>query len=194
MTSEQATVCVGCGAPLTNDANFCSSCGVSRSNSPNPHIAANQTQRQLGMKGVSYPSRRTIAVVAVGLLLIAAYWLGLIDAFVQGLKDGLGLTPNLSIEITKGRDQGPAAKFGYIRITNLGDHALTIKNVAINHRKDAACSFGAEAAILGGKTLLEPGDNIIFGTAGSLLGLCGSILIVSVSTDKGSADYNIDWR
>jgi len=31
-------------------------------------------------------------------------------------------------------------------------------------------------------------------TVASEAGFCGSILIVTVYTDKGSAEYNINWR
>jgi hypothetical protein len=99
---------------------------------------------------------------------------------------------NLSVEITKGPDQGPAAKFGYISITNLGE-TLNLKSVSVNHRKDAACAFGEGGTPISRPTL-EQGHSTDLSSLGLLLGACGSILVVSIVTDKGSADYDIQWR
>jgi hypothetical protein len=42
--------------------------------------------------------------------------------------------------------------------------------------------------------VLEPGLGITVATVASEAGLCGSILLVTIDTEKGSADYNTNWR
>jgi hypothetical protein len=101
---------------------------------------------------------------------------------------------DLAVEVTPLRND-PNGKYGHIRITNLAKEAVTIKHVSINHSSQAACSFNAnDANYLGETTVLVPGLGITVYTTALEAGLCGSVFVVTVDTDKGSAEYTISWR
>lgn len=111
---------------------------------------------------------------------------------------------NLAIEVNR-RESGGSAKYGFVVITNLSDHTVTLTEVRVNRRSDAECSLdpakregiSAVAAIIdptmGSSPVLQTGRSITVGTSAMVTGRCGSILIVSVDTDKGSAEYEINW-
>jgi hypothetical protein len=86
----------------------------------------------------------------------------------------------------------PNSKFGHITITNLSKEAVTIRRVSINRSTEASCSFDPKDA--GYEPVLIPGRGITVATPASLVGLCGSILLVTIDADEGSEDYNINWR
>ena len=133
--------------------------------------------------------RRSL-LAALGLIAIA----GLI-AFKTGLVslDDFFSTPyELAVEVKPLRSE-PNSKYGHITITNLSKETVTITHVSINRSTQAACSFDPKDA--GYETpVLEPGRGMTVATVASEAGFCGSILLVAIDTDKGSADYNINWR
>lgn len=112
---------------------------------------------------------------------------------------------NLAIEIKRG-DRTPFAKHGFVVVTNLANDTVTITRVGVNRRTDDQCStdpanregVAAIAAIIdksmGDSTTLRTGHSITVGTNDMINGRCGSIFVVSVDTDKGSADYEVSWR
>lgn len=112
---------------------------------------------------------------------------------------------NLAIEIKRG-ERELFAKYGFVVVTNLSDQTVTLTEVRVNRRSDAECSLdpakregiSAVAAIIdpmmGGSPVLQTGRSITVGTSAMVTGRCGSILIVSVDTDKGSAEYEINWQ
>ena len=114
-------------------------------------------------------------------------------AFKTGLVslDDFFLPPfELAVEV-KPLPSAPNSKFGLITITNLSKETVTIKHVAINRSTLPACSFDPKDA---GTSVLESGGGMTVATVASEAGFCGSILLVAIETDKGSADYNINWR
>jgi hypothetical protein len=126
------------------------------------------------------------AIVLIGILVKV----GLVGAFWRGFLSGLGYPSiDLSVEITKDSAQGPRAHFGYVRITNLAEEPIILKRVLINHRKDEGCSFGDGT----NSSPLAQGSGVTLGSGTSLLGGCGSIIVVTVETDKGGEDYTINW-
>lgn len=112
---------------------------------------------------------------------------------------------NLAIEINR-RESGALAKYGFVVVTNLSDQTVTLTEVRVNRRSDAECSLdpakregiSALAAIIdpamGNSPVLPTGRSITVGTSAMVTGGCGSILMVSVDTDKGSAEYEINWQ
>jgi hypothetical protein len=197
--------CSDCGALLDKGARFCSACGIRLSGPGNAEkLSAPLADREAstGVNGsngkppASTRLTRLVWIIALGLVLVMLRLVMFDDDPLRSFFSNLtfGSPPNLSIEVTKSPAQGPAAKFGYIAITNLGSETVTLKNVSVNHRKDAACSFGADATPFGVSPALQPGHNIMLGTVGLLLGACGSVLVISTTTDKGTADYTIEWR
>lgn len=114
-------------------------------------------------------------------------------------KTGLGslndlFSPSfeLAVEVKPLRGD-PNGKYGRITITNLSKETVTITHVSINRSTEAACSFdpkdvGYEAP------MLEPGQGMTVATVASEAGFCGSISILTIDTDRGSAEYKISWR
>lgn len=112
---------------------------------------------------------------------------------------------NLAIEIKRG-DRTPFAKHGFVVVTNLANDTVTITRISVNRRTDDQCStdpanregVAAIAAIIdksmGDTPTLKTGHSITVGTNDMINGRCGSIFVVSVDTDKGSADYEVSWR
>ena len=97
----------------------------------------------------------------------------------------------LAVEVMPLRNE-PNSKYGNITITNLSTETVTIKHVSINRSSEAACSFDAKEASYQ-SPVLAPGLAITVATVAAQAGLCGSIFIVTISTDKGSRDYKFDW-
>jgi hypothetical protein len=126
------------------------------------------------------------------LVLIA--FAGLI-AFKSGfvsLDDFFSTPFELAVEVKPLRGE-PNSKYGRITITNLSKETVTITHVSINRNTQAGCSFDPKQA--GYETpVLEPGRGMTVATVASESGFCGSILLVAIDTDRGSADYNINWR
>jgi hypothetical protein len=90
---------------------------------------------------------------------------------------------DLSVEVSPVRGQ----RYGFVSITNLSTDPVQIREVRINRRTDDQCSDRS-----GHK--LATGERALIGTGPSVAGLCGgSIVRVTVITDKGDADYTIDW-
>jgi hypothetical protein len=107
----------------------------------------------------------------------------------------IGLLPSsleLAVEVKPLRAE-PNSKYGRITITNLSKEIVTVTHVSINRSTEATCSFDPKDAAYE-TPVLEPGRGITVSTIASEAGLCGSILLVAIDTDKGSADYNIHWR
>lgn len=203
--------CQYCGASLPAEANFCSACGTSRqkptelqneeavqASSPakafSSGFRAGLTGSPLRPKRANpYPYGGLIWVVVLALSLVM-FKLGMFDDLLQWISSKLSWSSiEMRVEITES-PYASNAKFGYIKITNLSDQTITIRKVSVNHRKEAGCSFGSEAAGLNNSVVLEQGHDITFGTMGLLLGVCGTIFIVTVETDKGSEEFNINWR
>ena len=67
------------------------------------------------------------------------------------------------------------------------------KHVSINRGTQPACWFDPED-IGCETTALEPGLGITVAMVVLEAGFCGSILLVAIDADKGSADYNTNWR
>jgi hypothetical protein len=131
-----------------------------------------------------------VALVVIGLVGLTVSREGfnaLIDSLVPSSMD-------LAVEVEPLRNE-PNSKYGHITITNLAKETVTIKHVSINHSSQAACSFDANAAnYLGETPVLAPGLRITVYTTALEAGLCGSVFVVTIDTDKGSAEYKIDWR
>ena len=108
----------------------------------------------------------------------------LIDSLVPSSVD-------LAVEVNPLRNE-PNSKYGNITITNLSKETVTIKHVSINRSSEAACSFDAKEASYQ-SPVLAPGLAITVATVAAQAGLCGSIFIVTINTDKGSKDYRLDW-
>jgi hypothetical protein len=90
---------------------------------------------------------------------------------------------DLSVEVSPVRGQ----RYGFVSITNLSRDPVQIREVRINRRTDDQCSDRS-----GRK--LATGEQALVGTGPSVAGLCGgSIVRVTVITDKGDADYTINW-
>ena len=99
---------------------------------------------------------------------------------------------DLAVEVKPLRNE-PNSKYGNIKITNLSKEKVTIKHVSINRSSEASCSFDPKEASYQ-TPVLAAGISITVATVAAQAGLCGSILIVTVDTDKGSRDYEINWR
>lgn len=98
----------------------------------------------------------------------------------------------LAVEVKPLRGE-PYSKYGRITITNLSKDTVTIRHVSINRSTQPACSFDPKDA--GYETpVFQRGQGMTVATVASEAGFCGSILIVTVDTDKGLAEYKIDWR
>ena len=127
-------------------------------------------------------------LAALGLIALA----GLI-VFKTGLVslDELFSAPfELAVEVKPLRGE-PNSKYGRITITNLSKETVTITHVSINRSTQPACSFDPKDA--GYETpALEPGRGMTVATVASEAGFCGSIFIVTVGTDRGSKDYEIN--
>jgi hypothetical protein len=137
--------------------------------------------------------RLLLLVVALGVIALTGLTVSregfnaLIDSLVPSSVD-------LAVEVEPLRNE-PNSKYGHITITNLAKETVTIKHVSINHSSQAACSFDANAAnYLGETPVLAPGLRITVYTTALEAGLCGSVFVVTIDTDKGSAEYKIDWR
>ena len=129
-------------------------------------------------------------LAALGLIALV----GLI-AFKTGFisLDGLFSAPfELAVEVKPLRGE-PNSKYGRITITNLSKETVTIRHVSINRSTQAACSFDPKDA--GYETpVLEPGRGMTVATVATEAGFCGSIFIVTIGTDSGSAEYKINWQ
>jgi|ERR1700681_1747983 hypothetical protein len=97
----------------------------------------------------------------------------------------------LAVEVMPLRNE-PNSKYGNITITNLSKETVTIKHVSINRSSEAACSFDPKEVSYQ-SPVLAPGLAITVATVAAQAGLCGSIFIVTINTDKGSRDYKFDW-
>jgi hypothetical protein len=128
------------------------------------------------------------SLAALGLIAFA----GLI-AFTNGFVslDDLFSPPfELAVEVKPLRGE-PNSKYGRITITNLSRDTVTITHVSINRSTQATCSFDPKDA--GYETpVLEPGRGMTVATVAAEAGFCGSIFIVTVGTDRGSKDYEIN--
>jgi hypothetical protein len=192
--NEGIAGCPRCSARLAAKANFCSACGSPRSNGATPPPTNGSSAAPTAAVPPKPRLRRSAWVVLIAALAVFAVMLkiGMFGTLWRGLTSGMGMTSlDLSIEIRKG--SGLAAHSGYIIITNLAEEPVILRTVSINHRKDAACLFGGDGAPLASSPLAQ-GENIMLGTVGSVFGGCGSIVVVTVSTDKGSEDYAIEWH
>lgn len=223
MAADQG-FCTACGVALPTAAKFCASCGSPRPQpesdgnaQPNPGQGSFSAGLMAGLAGRPVADRSTTsqpgasestqlkggtkrstgsrwagvwvvaAVAAVGM-----FSLGMLDEPLRRLLSNLPGKLNLAVEITKTPDLGADTRFGYVTVTNLGE-ALTLKSVSVNHRKDGACFYGEGGTPID-ESRLEQGHSTRMGTLGLLIGACGSILVVSVVTDRGAADYDIRWR
>jgi hypothetical protein len=134
--------------------------------------------------------RLLLLVVALGVIALAGLTVPkeefntLIDSLVPSSVD-------LAVEVKPLRNE-PNSKYGNITITNLSTETVTIKHVSINRSSEAACSFDPKEASYQ-SPVLAPGLAITVATVAAQAGLCGSIFIVTISTDKGSRDYKFDW-
>jgi len=124
------------------------------------------------------------AIAFTGLTVSREEFSALIDSLVPSSVD-------LAVEVKPLRNE-PNSKYGNITITNLSTETVTIKHVSINRSSEAACSFDAKEASYQ-SPVLAPGLAITVATVAAQAGLCGSIFIVTISTDKGSRDYKFDW-
>jgi hypothetical protein len=135
--------------------------------------------------------RLLLLVVALGVIALTVptasreEFNALMDSLVPSFVD-------LAVEVKPLRNE-PNSKYGNITITNLSKETVTIKHVSINRSSEAACSFDAKEASYQSPVLVS-GLAITVATVAAQAGLCGSIFIVTVSTDKGSRDYDINWR
>jgi len=176
--------CLRCATPLASDAKFCGSCGSARG-------AGNQATAAPGSR--SRRKSALISIIAVAALFIALDKLDVLNGFLQGFKEGLGLSsPRLSVEIMTTQGYNPSTHFGFVRITNLADEPVKLLSVSINHSKDTGCSFGPKASPLEADSILKQGGNVMLGTAATIIGACGAIVSVSIETDKGSGEFKID--
>ena len=132
-----------------------------------------------------------LLVVALGVIALAGLTVpkeefnALIDSLVPSSVD-------LAVEVNPLRNE-PNSKYGNITITNLSKETVTIKHVSINRSSEAACSFDPKQASYQ-SPVLAPGLAITVATVAAQAGLCGSIFIITIGTDKGSRDYDINWR
>jgi hypothetical protein len=135
--------------------------------------------------------RLLLLVVALGVIALAG--LTVPREEFNALMDSLEPSSvDLAVEVKPLRNE-PNSKYGNITITNLSNETVTIKHVSINRSSQAACSFDPKEASYQ-TPVLPPGLAITVATVAAQAGLCGSIFIVTVSTDKGSRDYDINWR
>lgn len=129
-------------------------------------------------------------LASLGLIAFA----GLI-AFKTGLVslgDLFSMPFELAVEVKPLRGE-PNSKYGRITMTNLSRETVTVKHVSINRSTQPACSFDPKDA--GYETpVLEPGRGMTVATVAAEAGLCGSIFIVTIDTDRGSAEYKIHWQ
>ena len=129
-------------------------------------------------------------IAALGLIAFA----GLIafkTSFVS-LDDLFSPPFELAVEVKPLRGE-PNSKYGRITITNLSKETVTITHLSINRSTQPACSFDPKDA--GYETsVLEPGLGITVATVAAEAGFCGSIFVVAIDTDKGSAEYKINWQ
>lgn len=89
---------------------------------------------------------------------------------------------DLSIEVPS----APGQRWGFVSITNLGK-PIEVKEVRINRRTDDAC-------VDKDRRKVATGERVLVGTGASISGLCGgSIVRVTVITDRGEGDYMINW-
>jgi hypothetical protein len=132
-----------------------------------------------------------LLVVALGVIALAGLTVpkeefnALIDSLVPSSVD-------LAVEVNPLRNE-PNSKYGNITITNLSKETVTIKHISINRSSEAACSFDPKQASYQ-SPVLAPGLAITVATVAAQAGLCGSIFIITIGTDKGSRDYDINWR
>jgi hypothetical protein len=111
----------------------------------------------------------------------------------SSLSDAVMSSPiELAVEVKPPRNE-PNSKYGNVTITSLSKETGTIKHVSINRSSQAACSFDPKEASYQ-TPVLTPGLSVIVATVAVQAGLCGSTFIVTVDTDKGSRDYEINWR
>jgi hypothetical protein len=121
--------------------------------------------------------RNVTGLIGFGLVAVVGYL-----TFV-GTFGILSADIDLSVEVSPIRGQ----RYGFVSITNLSRDPVQIREVRINRRTDDQCSDKS-----GHK--LATGEQALVGTGPSVAGLCGgSIVRVTVTTDKGDADYTINW-
>lgn len=91
-------------------------------------------------------------------------------------------SPDLAVEVRSGDRQ----HYGVIIVTNRGTTPVLIKDVQVNNRSEAECSYNSS------KTL-EQGGEAMVGSSLMILGYCGAIINVRVNTDQGTFSYTIPW-
>src|SRR5258705_6600481 len=122
----------------------------------------------------------TLGVIAFGALVLSG-------GRFSSLMDAVMSSPTeLAVEVKPLRNE-PNSKYGNVTITNLSRETVTIKHVAINRSSEAACSLDPKEASYQ-TPVLTPGLSITVATVAVQAGLCGSIFIVTVDTEKGSSD------
>ena len=122
------------------------------------------------------PLKRLIYIV-VALLAIAAaaFWKSFAYPDIE-----------LAIEVRRGAKQ-TTGNYGMIFITNLSPKPIELREVRINRRQDDACSQKKPEKLATGE------QTAVFSVAG-MLGLCGGTMsIIGVVTDRGEAEYAVNW-
>jgi hypothetical protein len=138
------------------------------------------------------PAMKRLLLLVVALGVIALTGLTVSRKEFSALVDSLVPSSiDLAVEVEPLRNE-PNSKYGNITITNLSKETVTIKHVSINRSSEAACSFDPKEASYQ-SPILAPGLAITVATVAAQAGLCGSIFIVTINTDKGSRDYKFDW-
>ena len=137
--------------------------------------------------------KRLLLLLVVALGVIALAGLTVPKEEFNALIGSLVLSSvDLAVEVNPLRNE-PNSKYGNITITNLSKETVTIKHISINRSSEAACSFDPKEASYQ-SPVLAPGLAITVATVAAQAGLCGSIFIITIGTDKGSRDYDINWR
>jgi len=94
----------------------------------------------------------------------------------------------------KTNPRSPTDQFGILVVRNLSDQVVAIDRIQINKAKSPNCYFKAEDALaLGGSATLKPGDSVVIGNAALLIGSCGPITSVTITSDKGSVTHEYRW-
>ena len=135
--------------------------------------------------------RLILLVVAFGVIALTGLTVSRkeFDALIERLVPS---SVDLAVEIKPLRGE-PNSKYGRITITNLSKETVTIKHISINRSTQPACSFDPKD--VGYETpVLEPGLGITVATVASEAGFCGSIFIVTIDTDRESAEYKVNWQ
>jgi hypothetical protein len=119
---------------------------------------------------------KTFLLIALVIITLFA-----LQSFVQYL---IGYNDTLGLKVESITD-GPA-----VRVTNVGNHPITVKKITVNGRKECTDNFMLRdlSVMMGGWTLPQRLD---IGDATGTLSGC-AIVRVLVETDRGSETYSFE--